>query len=81
MPVPVALPHISYFEQSSQKTERSLSLCETLGIENLLKVNAEDRKVPDPQRFFKFPAHSRYRYLRLLGHGAYGYVWYYFAIS
>lgn len=81
MPTPVVLPPISEFEQSdiSARTIEEIekgSVFEVAGVPPLPKIYPEDRKVADPQRFFKFSAESRYSYLRLLGHGAYGYVWY-----
>lgn len=72
MPVPVHLPSIDKFHVDQRKP----SLCDLHGLPLLPKVYPEDRKVPEAQKFFKFPASSRYTYLRLLGHGAYGYVWY-----
>ena len=81
MPVPAVLPPISEFDQVDHTfrlpddSEKG-SVFESAGIPSLPKVYPEDRKVADPQRFFKFAAGSRYSYIRLLGHGAYGYVWY-----
>lgn len=80
MPVPIVLPPIAEFEhadsvaKSPEDVERE-SIFEAAGVPSLPKIYPEDRKVADPQKFFKFLQGSRYSYLRLLGHGAYGYVW------
>ncbi len=39
----------------------------------LPKIYGEDSRVKKPEEFFRFT--SRYQYIRLLGHGAYGMVW------
>ena len=43
-------------------------------IPPLPKIYSEDKRVNKPEEYFRFAA--RYQYLRLLGHGAYGMVWY-----
>lgn len=81
MPIPVQLPSIESFNQSGFDQSKDSSgggggLCHTIGISNLNRVFPESKKLPNPQRFFNFSPTCRYRYLRHLGHGAYGYVWY-----
>ena len=41
----------------------------------LPKIYSEDRRINRPEEYFRFANPSRYQYLRLLGHGAYGMVW------
>lgn len=43
-------------------------------IPPLPRFYGEDKKVHRPEEYFRFS--HRYQYLRLLGHGAYGLVWY-----
>ena len=49
-------------------------LRELLPVPPLPKIYSEDKRVNKPEEYFQFAA--RYRYVRLLGHGAYGMVWY-----
>lgn len=39
----------------------------------LPKIESVDRRIVKPEEYFRMPA--RYRFNRLLGHGAYGMVW------
>lgn len=77
MPVPTVLPPIAEFEKAirPESNRQESTIFESAGLSALPKIYPEDRKVIDPQRYFKFSNSSRYSYLRLVGHGAYGYVW------
>lgn len=45
----------------------------------LPQIFSNDKKIAKPEEYFKMP--GRYKFNRLLGHGAYGLVWYIRIIS
>lgn len=65
MPVPVPI--------STSKDQPDIRKGFSNVIPPLPKIYSEDKRVNRPEEFFRFA--SRYQYLRLLGHGAYGMVW------
>lgn len=61
-------------EAADKIVDLKLGASALAAIPPLPKIYGEDKRISRAEEYFRFS--QRYQYVRLLGHGAYGLVWY-----